>query len=214
MKASHIKASQPHFPHFRVLIFSTFSTFLLHGVSSNASFSGGERDLPHFRRIGFESLISKVRPTGSILRRDRNYRSLEALRAEKVSKKSSRASWPRVSKKSRKGRKSLWGVGSANLGRPIFASKFPQTPLKQAFSRKNRGRKWGAPNLQIQRPTDPTPHLKPSERVFSALSRVETTGRTAQEDCFETFLNSVQTRCVVKGEAQKSPLFWRFSGGS
>ena len=27
----------------------------------------------------------------------------------------------------------------------------------------NRGQKWGAPNLQIQRPTDPTPHLKPSE---------------------------------------------------
>ena len=29
-----------------------------------------------------------------------------------------------------------WGVGSANLGRPIFASKFPQIPLKQAFSSK------------------------------------------------------------------------------
>ena len=27
------------------------------------------------------------------------------------------------------------------------------------------------------------------------------------------FINSVQTRCIVKGEAQKSPLFWRFSGG-
>ena len=26
-------------------------------------------------------------------------------------------------------------------------------------------------------------------------------------------VNSVQTRCIVKGEAQKSPLFWRFSGG-
>ena len=26
-------------------------------------------------------------------------------------------------------------------------------------------------------------------------------------------LNSVQTRCIVKGEAQKSTLFWRFSGG-
>ena len=25
-------------------------------------------------------------------------------------------------------------------------------------------------------------------------------------------INSVQTRCIVKGEAQKSPLFWRFSG--
>ena len=26
-------------------------------------------------------------------------------------------------------------------------------------------------------------------------------------------INSVQTRCIVKGEAQKSPLFWRFLGG-
>ena len=26
-------------------------------------------------------------------------------------------------------------------------------------------------------------------------------------------VNSVQTRCIVKGEAQKSPLFWQFSGG-
>ena len=26
-------------------------------------------------------------------------------------------------------------------------------------------------------------------------------------------ISSVQTRCIVKGEAQKSPLFWRFSGG-
>ena len=25
--------------------------------------------------------------------------------------------------------------------------------------------------------------------------------------------NGVQTRCIVKGEAQKSPLFWKFSGG-
>ena len=28
-----------------------------------------------------------------------------------------------------------------------------------------------------------------------------------------TKINSAQTRCIVKGEAQKSPLFWRFSGG-
>ena len=27
------------------------------------------------------------------------------------------------------------------------------------------------------------------------------------------FINSVQTRCIVKGEAQKGPRFWRFSGG-
>ena len=32
------------------------------------------------------------------------------------------------------------------------------------------------------------------------------------EDCLPT-INSVQTRCIVKGEAQKSPLFRRFSGG-
>ena len=29
----------------------------------------------------------------------------------------------------------------------------------------------------------------------------------------QSTFNSVQTRCIVKGEAQKSPLFWRFSGG-
>ena len=28
-----------------------------------------------------------------------------------------------------------------------------------------------------------------------------------------TFINSVHTRCIVKNEGQKSPLFWRFSGG-
>ena len=28
-----------------------------------------------------------------------------------------------------------------------------------------------------------------------------------------TLINNVQTRCIVKGEAQKSPPFWRFSGG-
>ena len=31
--------------------------------------------------------------------------------------------------------------------------------------------------------------------------------------CRFALINSVQTRCIVKGEAQKSPLFWRFSGG-
>ena len=35
---------------------------------------------------------------------------------------------------------------------------------------------------------------------------------TDDED-HRTIINSVQTRCIVKGEAQKSPLFWQFSGG-
>ena len=26
-------------------------------------------------------------------------------------------------------------------------------------------------------------------------------------------INSMQSRCIVKGEAQKSPLFWQFWGG-
>ena len=45
-----------------------------------------------------------------------------------------------------------WGVGSANLGRPIFASIFPQTPLKQVFSSK-LGAEMGRPKF-----ADPTPH--------------------------------------------------------
>ena len=28
-----------------------------------------------------------------------------------------------------------------------------------------------------------------------------------------TIINNVQTACIVKGEAEISPLFWRFSGG-
>ena len=48
-------------------------------------------------------------------------------------------------------------------------------------------------------------------------------GRHSKSPCDSNFprvehilrhsINSVQTRCIVKGEAQKSPLFWRFSGG-
>ena len=55
-----------------------------------------------------------------------------------------------------------WGVGSANLGRPIFAPKIcRKTLVLKGFGEILR-QKWGAPNLQIQHPTDPTPHLKPS----------------------------------------------------
>ena len=45
-----------------------------------------------------------------------------------------------------------WGVGSANLGRPIFAPNFPQIPLKQAFSCKLSA-EMGRPKF-----ADPTPH--------------------------------------------------------
>ena len=68
---------------FRVFVsaFSAFSAFLLCGISSDPCFFRvfalrdllrplffwGERDFPHFPHfpcIGFESLISKIRPTG------------------------------------------------------------------------------------------------------------------------------------------------------
>ena len=71
-KASHIKASHPHFPHFprfRVRIFCIFRVVALWNLLKPL-FSWGQRDLlhfPHFRRIGFESLISKIRPTGFIV---------------------------------------------------------------------------------------------------------------------------------------------------
>ena len=57
---------------FRVFVsafsaFSAFSALLLFGISSDPCFFWAERDFPHFPRfprIGFESLISKIRPTG------------------------------------------------------------------------------------------------------------------------------------------------------
>ena len=54
-----------------------------------------------------------------------------------------------------------WGVESANLGRPIFAPHFPQTPLKQAFSLKLQA-KMGRPDF-----ADPTP--RGSNPPFKAL---------------------------------------------
>ena len=42
-------------------------------------------------------------------------------------------------------------------------------------------------------------------------SRQETHLQFAQIDALE-IISSLQTRCIVKGEAQKSPLFWRFFG--
>ena len=68
-KASHIKASHPHFPHsprFRVRIFRIFRVFALRDLL-RPLFFWGERDFPHFPHfpcVGFESLISKIRPTG------------------------------------------------------------------------------------------------------------------------------------------------------
>ena len=68
-KASHIKPSHPHFPRFRVRIFRIFRVFARWNLLRSLFF-WGERDrphFPHFRRFGFESLISKIRPTGFIM---------------------------------------------------------------------------------------------------------------------------------------------------
>ena len=57
-----------------------------------------------------------------------------------------------------------WGVGSANLGRPIFASNFPQIPLKQAFSRK-LGAKMGRPQIcRSNAPRIQSPTFKPLKK--------------------------------------------------
>ena len=47
-------------------------------------------------------------------------------------------------------------------------------------------------------------------RVLTRVSYIHlAVGLTVKRD----LINSAQTRCIVKGETQKSPLFWRFSGG-
>ena len=68
-KANHIKASHPHFPRFRVRIFRifcVFRVFVLRFSPQTLVFLGweGRPHFPHFHCIGFESPISKIRPTG------------------------------------------------------------------------------------------------------------------------------------------------------
>ena len=62
---SGIKASQPYFLHFPRCRFRIFRVCSVE--SPRPLFFWGESDLPHFPRIGFESLISKIRPTGFIV---------------------------------------------------------------------------------------------------------------------------------------------------
>ena len=57
--------------HIFCVFVSAFSTFCsVKSLQTLVFFSGVRRDVPHFPhflRIGFESLISKIRPTGSIM---------------------------------------------------------------------------------------------------------------------------------------------------
>ena len=58
-----------------------------------------------------------------------------------------------------------WIRGALDLqiwGAPILPPICGKTLVLKGFGKILR-QKWGAPNLQIQRLTDPTPHLKPSE---------------------------------------------------
>ena len=51
-------------------------------------------------------------------------------------------------------------------------------------------------------------------RIFRSLTGFTSAAprRVSTSSGKKKSLNSVQTRCIVKGEAQKSPLFWRFLG--
>ena len=56
-----------------------------------------------------------------------------------------------------------WGVGSANLGHPFLPHNLPENACFKGIWGNFEAKMGRPPNLQIQRPTDPTPHLKPSE---------------------------------------------------
>ena len=49
-----------------------------------------------------------------------------------------------------------------------------------------------------------------ARRMLSGFLRPTEKSSTMQENF--GVINSVRSRCIVKGEAQKNPLFWRFSG--
>ena len=61
---------------------------------------------------------------------------------------------------------------------------------------------WGPPQFQEKR-------SRSEKAILGALGEFQGILRAALG--IRNSINSVQTRCIVKGEAQKSPLFWRFS---
>ena len=65
----------------------------------------------------------------------------------------------------------------------------------------------GLPRHAQLKPPAEEPVLSPSVFASFSFSLSLSIGGS-----FFTYINNVQTRCIVKGEPQKSPLFWRFLG--
>ena len=85
-----------------------------------------------------------------------------------------------------------------SYGLPVVQSSWSPPTQKQVENRQTLGRESNRdPDKKCLQ------QHKPSEHVKIWQNRL----------IWKASINSVQTRCIVKGEAQKSPLFWRFSGG-
>ena len=95
----------------------------------------------------------------------------------------------------------------------------PIDPLENSFRRVSKN---GFRRAILARFCPPPPPLfcpplwlRPAHemRKLRPKLRASDHGELQPPEFESTVIDSVQTRCIVKGEAQKSPLFWRFSGG-
>ena len=101
-----------------------------------------------------------------------------------------------------------WIRGALGLqiwGAPFLPPICVKTLVLKVFGEILR-QKWGAPNLQIQRPTDPTPHLKPSEgNEWSRSCREINQHPSLPWDFF--------THGFLEPSAFSELCFWAFLGG-
>ena len=103
--------------------------------------------------------------------------------------------------------------------RKSFAIETPIFTARQADPIRANDATKPAPNPGTHRsPVETHSEKRGPTQCQMALQKIETVSESISHDIIGTFkqapyINNVQTRYIVKGEAQKSPLFWRFSRG-
>ena len=93
----------------------------------------------------------------------------------------------------------------ANANSPSFSQNSPSLPQNSV-----RLSEFSSPKQYSRNSIPPVSYY---ETKFRGLVFDRTSKGFLWEATSPSKVDSVQTRCIVKGEAQKSPLFWRFSGG-
>ena len=121
----------------------------------------------------------------------------------------SRVLWPNMAQKSAAEKKGSLGRGRSGTSAQSFVLCFLSSEV--IFSCKSHRNLFQKLPLQCRHFLENPFAKNPKTQLLKKMHPQNV--QTMHLSALLNFFNSVQTRCIVKGETQKSPPFWRFSGG-